>query len=702
MNPQTVGGKGPSGWALAVDRAPQFLSILALFFLPLLAQVRAADTVLVKRVLMEILLPWILAFWLLRTVLAGRWTLLSAPAHAVGALLLLWCAVTAHLSPYSAASWHALRDWLWVPLWFLLLTQTCHELWRAENLLVTFLTGALVASLWGIAQALGWGGREWQEAVRLQFAGRVVSGMGRPEYLAGFLLLVWPVALALLSRARSVFAKSYWGLVLVASFTCLLLTRSEPGWTGAVAGVLVFAMFQWRDRVAFGRGWAILGAVLLLLLVSVFTGPMAAGLQRLRLPGNDTVEHQSLLRRGAWNILADRPLTGSGFGTFRAAFPAKAPRELSMRQVKRMNHIPRAQNGLLEWWSETGTVGLSLLLAFWAAVAWPWWKLFRGHAIPPPLGAAFFAALAGSAVANLSSTDHAQPSTLVPLLLLAALSGPLSQRFLDLPGYPVRRRDGTVGPWRWAVAFAALAALAVAVAGTRVGLNRAWASVELRQGWIIAGPGEWDRAIAHYERAMRLDPSDTDIPYFLGVALNERGRSEEIGRALELMERTASREPDYMLIHVQKSKALDKLYREEEAAGEMRRAIELEPLLITTRVDYLAARTAMSSGRHREALDAYDRLLRVHPENPLLWMDLGNLRASSKDLPGALEALRRALALNPGYVDALRSLARIAADAGRLEEARGAVSALRRKFPGQPWVDLYAREIGLPPEGAVP
>jgi len=370
---------------------------------------------------------------------------------------------------------------------------------------------------------------------------------------------------------------------------------------------------------------------------------------------------------------------------------------MAMRQTKRMFHLPHPQNVLFEWWSEVGFVGLALLLAFWVAVAWPWWKLFRGNAIPAPLGAAFFAALGGNFAGNLFGSDHGLPSTLLPLLFLGALAVPLSQRFLELPGYPVRRIEWKTGPWRWLFALAAFPALFFAVAGTREGLNRAWGGIELRKGWSIAGPGEWDRAIPHYEKAMRLDPGSVDPPYFLAVALSERGRPEGIKKALELYDRVAAREPDYMMLHLQRYKALDLIYREEEAARAFIRAVQLEPLLITESRVYQAARDRMSTGNFREARVAYEDLLKTYPGNPLLWMDLGNIRFRMEDTEGAIEALERAVALNPEYVDALRALGKVAASAGRIDVSQRSLGRLRKLFPGQPWVENYAREIGLFP-----
>lgn len=694
MSAPSAQTRNPGGWALAVDRAPQFLMLILLFGVPLFAQARSGDPTLVKKLLPQILLPYILFFWLLRILTTGRWVFIRTPALWPGLLLVGWGAWTAQVSPTPAAAWAAFADWFWVPLAFFLIVQTCHELWRAENLLATFLTSALLTSLWGIAQALRWTTGPWQDIVQLSFAGRVIAGMTRPEYLASFLLLVWPLALALAVHARSTAARIYWGLTLGASLVALTLTRSEFGWIGAWVGWMVLAVLLWRFRRETGKGWAVLGAIGLFLLLAAAVGPPAQALRRLADARSDTWRNLTQYWAGASSIVRDRPWTGSGFGTFRAAFPAYSPASLSMRQTKRLDHISHARNGILEWWSETGTVGLVLLILFWVAVARPWWKLFSGHAIPPPLGAAFFAAVVGNLVFNLFSAAHAQASTLLPLLFLGALSGPLSQRFLDLPGYPIRRYEGAAGPARIGVAVAALAVLVVAFAGTRDGLNRAWAAVEMRKGWELAGPGQWDQAIAHYEKALSLDPRSLDPPFFLGIALNERERPEEAARALQLLESVEKVEPDFLLIHVQKAKILDRLYREADAAREMKRAIELEPLLVEQLPAHREARAALSQGRWAVARGAYESLLKEHPTNPLLWLELAQVLYRSGERGSALQAVDRALDRNPEYLDALRLKGEVASDLGRMDEVARVLAAMRRYYPGQPWIETYAQKVG--------
>ena len=74
------------------------------------------------------------------------------------------------------------------------------------------------------------------------------GGMGTPDNLAGFLLMTWPLSMALFIRAKHPFARFLWSLLAFASMTALLLTVSPAGFFGWIIGFLVFAAFILADQ----------------------------------------------------------------------------------------------------------------------------------------------------------------------------------------------------------------------------------------------------------------------------------------------------------------------------------------------------------------------------------------------------------------------------------------------------------------------
>ncbi len=74
-------------------------------------------------------------------------------------------------------------------------------------------------------------------------------------------------------------------------------------------------------------------------------------------------------------------------------------------------------------------------------------------------------------------------------------------------------------------------------------------------------------------------------------------------------------------------------------------------------------------GRTEEALESLDRARRVDPTNAMLLVHAGTVRLMGGDREGARAAFESALASNPAVARAHSSLAVLAAEAGRVDEA---------------------------------
>lgn len=110
---------------------------------------------------------------------------------------------------------------------------------------------------------------------------------------------------------------------------------------------------------------------------------------------------------------------------------------------------------------------------------------------------------------------------------------------------------------------------------------------------------------------------------------------------------------------------LEKLERAWEGAG-------YATLLVDPLTKEAALRRGVlleEKGNDMEALEAYEGLLRRHPDSVVGWTNAANVRARLGDAAGAEAAYRRALALAPGDRDALNNLAWLLFIEGRLAEA---------------------------------
>jgi tetratricopeptide (TPR) repeat protein len=646
-----------SGWGLALERAPQFLSVTLLFSVPLLIQPRGMDPLFPKGAVAQLLVSLMLVAWVLRITVTGKAVWTDSKAHRFFFLLALWLPASLAFSPHPAACLPRFLDFAVFPLWYLLLTFTCLEAWQGENLLIVFLASGWVTCLWALDQAWGSPGGGWASWVRERFAGRPAAGMGGPDSLAGFLLLVWPLALALFMRAEKRFSKGFWGFLFVACLFALGAAESPAGWAGFAAGSLIFVFLLWREG---GRKVPMEAyALALFLLVTAFLPPLSTRFQALWSRGAVLSPFDREVWSGAAAMVGKHPVFGVGFGGFASVFPRFRPPSLMIRDPGAGYQVSGTGNGLLEWTAETGLPGLLLLAAFWFWVLAQWWKLYRANAIPRVLGAAVFAAFAAEGVDLFFGFDDPHSALLVPLLFLAAFPVALSHRFTRMEGFPIRSRQADLSRWRPLL----LAALALAgyfcYGRTASAFRRQRAQVEWKKGDEAVQAGDWDAALGHLRGALDSDPGNISILYDDGSVLLDRGKPGDLETALADFQAVGQRSPDYRLLHYEKYEALRGLGRPEEAAAEMKQAVRLDPGLVYLLDDFKKAKALAGEGRTSQALMVYQNLFLDYPTCVPLLVSFANCLAMGRDFASAVNLYRKALDLDPGNAKALEDLAKV-------------------------------------------
>jgi uncharacterized protein HemY len=80
------------------------------------------------------------------------------------------------------------------------------------------------------------------------------------------------------------------------------------------------------------------------------------------------------------------------------------------------------------------------------------------------------------------------------------------------------------------------------------------------------------------------------------------------------------------------------------------------------------AQTQLTKGDLPAASSTLDRALRIEPNNPLLWIELGRLRLAENDAHQAESCARKALALASGDRDTQAQSGRLLADALRAQQ----------------------------------
>ncbi len=400
-------------------------------------------------------------------------------------------------------------------------------------------------------------------------------------------------------------------------------SASRTGWAvGGFALLLALALAPERRfprglRRGSGLTALVGGAIAVLLLTGVVPG------------GGTTLD----VRRGVWRaagtLVAERPLTGHGLGSFRAE--VLRVRDVEEARLSRGREPFMAHNDVLHVAAEGG-LGAGLLLVFFGAgalaCAWRAWRA-RGR---DPLAGAALCVLAAQAAASMAEQVLPDPAQvlLTALALATALArrAPSSEDLGATPSRPLRLAFGVVATLL--LAATALRARDV-LADTHL---RAFRDAQARG--LTLEDLESQTRTRLLEGALRWRPDHPEARYIHGVSEAEQGR---YGTAREAW----------------------------------RRALEVEPALTEARLDM--AQSYALEDRRDDALAALIEARRFDPTRYDLVLRQGHVALGEEPVPGGpasgtqgpgfepLEPLRRyneAALLAPGRFETEVAFARVA------------------------------------------
>ncbi len=159
-------------------------------------------------------------------------------------------------------------------------------------------------------------------------------------------------------------------------------------------------------------------------------------------------------------------------------------------------------------------------------------------------------------------------------------------------------------------------------------------------GRALAGKGDYEQAIRHWQKALEISPDYWEAHNNLGVALLSQGKANEaIGHFRKILDAN----PAFPQVHANLGRALAAKGKSDDAIAEWRKAIELNP-------NYAEAYNDMGSellkrGRRDEAIAAWEQAVRVNPRFAPSHYNLGNALVARGTSGRGREEWRTALAL---------------------------------------------------------
>jgi O-antigen ligase/tetratricopeptide (TPR) repeat protein len=238
--------------------------------------------------------------------------------------------------------------------------------WRALQAVVLG-TGALV-SVYGLVEYFGKGVTEY----------RIFSTFTNPDFLAGYLLLIIPFALASFVAAQDRISQAGYGATLAFGTVALFLTGSRAGIGALAGGVVAFVLLLlWARRLRSAKKSLLVGISILLVCGVLGFAPLRNRVVgQTAKPGQQAQSttqavqataqaqgHSAAFRRWTWQgtlaMIRSNAVFGTGLGTYELTYPRYAQTAFTAH----------AHNGYLQWTAETGGVGAVLLLFVFASLS---------------------------------------------------------------------------------------------------------------------------------------------------------------------------------------------------------------------------------------------------------------------------------------------------------------------------------------------
>ena len=395
--------------------------------------------------------------WRGRSLALHGAALATLPFLAYGAVNAAW------ITPVPWLGWQDWLGWAQMAAVFLVVLQGIRT-GRARTVLFAGLAG-LGAVAVGLAAYQRLNDPAWLMMGRrqaLQFLGRSSGPFGIPNSLAAFLNLLLPAMIALTFERRAGLLQRVVCGYLAALFACgVLLTMSRGGWLSLGVALTAWPLLFPRGE---GRRWRWSIAVVLVLagaLAALYLNAPQARARIDQLLRNKGEVSRNIIWRAGWKLAQERPLLGTGAGSFGVLFERHRP--------ERFWDDPHwAHNDYLNTLSDYGAVGFLLSFGMAALVVAGFGRRpFRGcvaaadgqtGAAEPmaPLRAGLAIGLLAFALQLLVDFNLKIPALAQAAAIAAALVAAPSGA-----GMPGRWERGVRVPWIAGAVVAALLAIAI-------------------------------------------------------------------------------------------------------------------------------------------------------------------------------------------------------------------------------------------------
>ncbi len=183
-------------------------------------------------------------------------------------------------------------------------------------------------------------------------------------------------------------------------------------------------------------------------------------------------------------------------------------------------------------------------------------------------------------------------------------------------------------------------------------------------GIAFCQKGRVDGAIACYQKALQINPADAEACYNLGNALLKVGQADD---AMVHFQKALKIKPDFAEAHNNLGNALLQKGQVDDAMVQFQKAMEIKP--DSAEACYNLGNALLQQGQVDDAMVQFQKALEIKPDYAEACYHLGNALIQKGRADEAIVHYQNALRIKPGYAEAHVNLGNALLQKGSVDEA---------------------------------
>jgi putative inorganic carbon (HCO3(-)) transporter len=539
-----------------------------------------------------------------------------------------------------------------------------------KKVLISIMAPAFIMAIYGLVQALGMDFLPWKS----NFDGRAASTLGNPNFLAGHMTAVIPLGLVLFVGTKSRLEKLLLFMAAGVMIAALLASQTRGAYIGFIVSVLLlgyllirYIPLEWRRIKTAAIACFVIFAVAAggYFLSNREASKRVADIITLK---DDSARIRALLWKNSLYLAADNILVGSGAGNFPFKYSYYQSRSLTPDYFRQSDFFKsgHAHNDFIQFFAEYGIFGGGAMLYFFWLIFYTGLRRLKkggegGHIIAGILSGT--AALLVHAFFNFPF--QIVPTTAAFYALVAAAS------FLQEDASITEVSCGTVA--KYALGLAGVLILAAGVISFKPLIMDDY----LRKAKEAEHFNRNYESVNFAEQAAEADPNSDETQQYYAQLLEKNGNYE---KSFEAYKRSVSLNPG----NWESLYGLFNFYAMKKDADGIRSTADKMYAISPYSEKAVTAKgySLYTSGKLDEAAALYEKSIATMGERASILSQLSACYGALGNVQKTIEYARRAIAMDPGYIDAYYNLAVAYYRMRDMKDSRESLNAILKLSPG--------------------